>query len=61
MPRGQGDVVPTGQPHVLPAPRGEVPRSAVVVRPPTLADHRVPASERRLFRTAKRADPTSGT
>ena len=47
--------------HFHDGPRGGVPRSAVVERYPSLADHRVPASERPLFRTAKRADPASGT
>lgn len=32
-----------------------------VVRHPDPAGHRVPASERPVFRTAKRADPVSGT
>ena len=41
--------------------RGEPSHNAVVERYPSLADHRVPASERPLFRTAKRADAASGT
>ena len=47
--------------HFHDGPHGEPSHNAVVGRHPELADHRVPASEHPLFRTAKRTDPTSGT
>ena len=47
-------------PRSLPDPRGEASYDDDV-RHPALAGHRVTASERLLFRTAKRADPVSGT
>ena len=47
--------------HFHDGPHGEPSHNAVVERYPSPADHRVPTSERPVFRTAKRADAASGT
>ena len=47
--------------HFPAGPRGEPSHNAVVVGHDAAADHHVPASERPVFRTAKRADSISGT
>ena len=47
--------------HFPAGPHGEPSHNAVVVGHGAPADHHVPASERPVFRTAKRADSISGT